>query len=321
MKKILATCTLFIVAIQFVNAQQRVNATGSVKDDKGNGVAYAFIRDWPSNYATYTDSVGDFKLTVIPNSSLLVKSTGYYDNTIAVTNNSDFKITLIPVVQSGGGSLQAQNNASKQNGNSSNQNFDFSGASFVKPKGDTQGSTYFFDNWLHGYFIKLSDSIAQNPAYLYNYDKITGSLVITQDKTSSLEVDAGQYKSFTLFDNSGNPYVFNKVPAIDNTHFAEVLSSGKKYSIYKTVKTYYKKADFSTNGVSSSGNNYDEYVDEFTYYVIKTGGQPQKLLLKTKSIKAVFSDDADMVNKFITDHSDDDINDAYLAKLGDYLNN
>jgi len=321
MKKLLIICVLFITGIQFDNAQQAIKATGTVKDDKGNGVAYAFIRDWPSNYAAYSDSAGNFKLLVAPNSNLLIKSVGYYDNTVAVAGNSDFQITLIPVAQSGGASSQAQSNTGRQNASYSNQSFDFSGASFVKPRGDTQGSNYFFDNWLHGYFIKQSDSIAQNPAYLYDYDKMTGSLVITQDKANSLEVDAEQYKSFTLFDNSGNPYVFNKVPAIDNGHFVEVLSSGNKYSIYKAVKTYYKKADFSTNGVSSSGNNYDSYVDEFTYYVIKTGGQPQKLLLKSKSIKAIFSEDADKVNKFMAEHTNDDIDDAYLTKLGDYLNN
>ena len=202
-----------------------------------------------------------------------------------------------------------------------NQNFDFSGATFVKRKDDTQGSIYFFDNWVHGYFIKQSDSLAQNPVYLYNYDKLTGSLVITQDKVNSLEVDAAQYKAFVLFDNSGNPYVFSKMPIIDNNHFVEVLSTGKKYSIYKSIKTTYKKADFSTNGMSSSGNNYDEYIDEFTYYVVKAGGQPQKLSLRTKSIKTIFNDDADKVNKFISDHANDDINDSYLSQLGDSLNN
>src|ERR1700761_8465320 len=53
----------------------------------------------------------------------------------------------------------------------------------------------------------------------------------------------------------------------------------------RAVNTKFLKADFQTNGITSSGNNYDSYVDDATYYAVKSGGQPQKFTLKRKAIK------------------------------------
>ncbi len=74
------------------------------------------------------------------------------------------------------------------------------------------------------------------------------------------------------------------------------------------------------NGVTAHGNDYDEYVDDADYYVLDIkAGQPQKLSLKKKSIKEDFAKDADKVNKYLSDNSGS-IDDAYLSKLGAYMN-
>ena len=99
-----------------------------------------------------------------------------------------------------------------------------------------------------------------------------------------------------------------------------MLSDGTNYKIYKSIKTTFVKANYSSDGVASTGNNYDEYHDDFDYYVlnVKTN-QLQEISLKKKVIKQVFAADADKLNKFMADNSGD-IDEAYLGSLGDFLN-
>jgi hypothetical protein len=135
-------------------------------------------------------------------------------------------------------------------------------------------------------------------------------------------VDKSQIKAFTLFDDNGQQAVFEMVPAIDAKHYLQVLSSGSKYKIYKDLGTKFLKADFQTNGITSSGNNYDSYVDEGVYYIVKLpDGKPQKVSLKRKAIKAAFAADADKANKYMSAHDSDEVDDNFLKGLGDYMNN
>ncbi len=123
-----------------------------------------------------------------------------------------------------------------------------------------------------------------------------------------------------IYNNAGERFDFEKMPAINISHYVQVLASGKKYKIYKLIKTKFVKADFVNNGVTSHGNDYDEYVDDADYYVVDLQtNQPQKLALKKKSIKENFAKEADKVNKFLSDNSGS-IDDAYLNKLGAYMN-
>ena len=123
-----------------------------------------------------------------------------------------------------------------------------------------------------------------------------------------------------MYNNKDERFVFAKVPGIDQSHYVQVLSSGSKYSVYKLIKTKFVKSDYVNNGVTSHGNDYDEYVDDADYYVFDVqANQSKKISLKKKSIKEGFAKDADKVNKYLSDNSGD-INDAYLAKLGDFMN-
>jgi hypothetical protein len=100
-----------------------------------------------------------------------------------------------------------------------------------------------------------------------------------------------------------------------------VLASGDNYKIYKGIKTTFEKANYSTDGLYTTGHNYDLYTDEFTYYLynVKTNTL-QEITLKKKAIKAAFTADADKLNKFMSDHSSDSIDEMYLEELGASLN-
>jgi len=185
---------------------------------------------------------------------------------------------------------------------------------------DVHGSRYLFDHWVHGFVITPKDSIKQNDNYFFNYDKIDGNFLFTGDGKSIHKVVDAEVKTITLYDGNGQVYVFEAVPAIDPKHYMLVLGGGSKYKIYKNIGTKYVKANYVNNGVTQYGNNFDEYKDESDYYVAKLpGGQPQKISLRKKAIKTAFAADGDKANKFLNDN-DGDIDDAYLAKLGDYMN-
>jgi len=187
-------------------------------------------------------------------------------------------------------------------------------------KEETQGSRYLFNTWVHGYVINSRDSLIQNPSLFFNYDKMGGGLLLTKNKHAAIEVYRENVKSFTLFDALNQPSTFAKVPEIDKTHYVQVIASGNNYKIYKSVTTKFIKSDYHSDGLASTGNNFDLYEDEFTYYIlnVKTN-QLAKIALKKKALKQAFVADENKANNYFKSN-DGDIDDSYLASLGDYMN-
>jgi hypothetical protein len=135
-----------------------------------------------------------------------------------------------------------------------------------------------------------------------------------------MQLSWDQIKSFTLFGNKDETVTFDKVPAIDPSHYSQVIASGKKYKIYKLIKTKFVRADYVNTGVTQHGNDYDEYVDDADYYVWDVqANKAQKFALKKKGLKDGFPNEADKVTKYVADNKGS-IDEAYLGKLGDYMN-
>jgi len=189
------------------------------------------------------------------------------------------------------------------------------------PKEETQGSRYFFSQWEQGYVINARGALMGSKDYQFNYDKITGGLLATKDGHSAIEVDRDKVSHFRLIKENGDTVTFANVPAIDKNHYVQVLSEGGKYGIYKTISTKFEKANYTTDGVMTQGNNFDSYTDTFEYYLIdaKTG-TTQKIVLKKKAIKTLLPGETDKLNKYVTDHSADTMDDSYIVSLGQYLN-
>lgn len=186
---------------------------------------------------------------------------------------------------------------------------------------ETKGSRYLMGDWSSGLVVNQFDTVIKNPDYLFNYDKITGDLLMTQDKKTYIEIDRPQVKSFALKNNE-NGYVFVHVPLIDNgDRYFQLLGQGDKYGAYKSIKTKLVKANGVSTGLTSVGNDYDEYVDEVVYYFVdfKNKTVKQFVELKKKSIKDV-TPEKDKTEKYFADHKKDDINDNFLTGLIKYLN-
>ncbi len=314
-------CLLFIATAQLIKAQTNT-VSGSVKDEKGTPLHFVFVGDSESKNAVLSDSLGNFTIGIKPGSKLEFELAGYENTTINPDKNN---ASLQIVLKAGSSTANSQGTVStKLVETNSNEALPTMGdGGLIAPghqKGNLRGNRYLFDNFVHGFVINSNNELIHNPDYLFDYDKIGGMLLVTKDKNNITEVSWDQTKSFTLYNKADQRFVFEKVPAIDKSHYVQVLASGPKYKIYKLIKTNFVKSDYVNNGVTAHGNDYDEYVDDADYYVLDIqANQPKKLSLKKKSIKENFAKDADKVNKYLSDNSGD-IDDAYLSKLGDYMN-
>ncbi|WP_461449777.1 hypothetical protein [Mucilaginibacter sp.] len=298
---------------------QTISIRGKVSDDKGNPVAFVFIKDAQHNYATFSDPNGAFKLNVDPASELIATSNNFEKSIVKIDNQAIINIVMHP----GGvaSTATATGNAFTVTEIGARGKDTQPLAQFGTTKEELHGSPYLFSTWVHGYAVTTSDSIKQNDSYLFNYEKTTGILLYTSGGNTMKAVTKGEIKGFTLFDDNGQVYTFTDVPAINPKVYVQVLSSGNKYIIYKDINTQFHKADFTTNGITSSGNNYDSYDDNSNYYLVKLpGGTPQKLSLKRKAIKNAFAADEDKVNQFLS-ANDSEIDDTFLEKLGNFMNN
>jgi hypothetical protein len=188
-------------------------------------------------------------------------------------------------------------------------------------KEETVGNRYLFTRWVNGSVRNLRDSVFNYPNVLYNYDKIGQSLLLYQDKKIVIEVYSDQIKSFTL-KGPDKDYVFEHINLINTEDFFQRVVTNKKYSLVKTVRTRFVKADYSTNGISESGNNYDEYKDLSTYYIIFPGTKDfAKIELKKKSIKQALPKESARIDGFFYTNNPEAVDEAFLIKLFDELNN
>jgi hypothetical protein len=187
-------------------------------------------------------------------------------------------------------------------------------------KEDTKGSRYFNGNWVKGSVVGSNNIVYNDQGYFYNYDKISHHLFMTSNKKDVIEIDDDKVKSFTLNNNMGVDYSFEKIPALDQSAFLQVIAKDSaKYSAYKLTKTKFVKANYHTDGLVESGKNYDEYVDETEYYIGFKNNNYKKIDLNKKSLSKSLADNP-KVQAYFKDHKDDEINESFLFDLLTYLN-
>ena len=79
-------------------------------------------------------------------------------------------------------------------------------------KGDTKGSRYLFPDWVGGAVTTKGGLVIAKDSLLYNYDKISHNLYLTDQKTV-VQVDGENIKSFT-FNSAGRPMTFVRLESI-----------------------------------------------------------------------------------------------------------
>jgi hypothetical protein len=189
----------------------------------------------------------------------------------------------------------------------------------VSHQEDTRGSRYLLKNYAMGLIVDNGGNIINDSLSRLNYDKVDGQLMIAQDARNYLEVDKDRVVAFAL-KTPDTAFVFLNVPVLSKSNYFLLIANGPKYSIYKSIRTKFVKANYRSTGLVETGNNYDEYVDKETYFWIDAKNAAGVLELKKKSIREAFAAEKTKLEDFFAHHKYDDIDDALLKKLIFYLN-
>lgn len=189
----------------------------------------------------------------------------------------------------------------------------------VKHQDETKGSRYLLKGFAYGVIVDFTGKVIADSIHLLNYDKIDGQLMIAQDAGNYLEVDKEKVAAFA-FKTPDTSFVFLNVPILSKINYFMLIASGPRYSAYKSVRTKFVKANYVSNGLTESGNNYDEYVDTDTYFWVAGKDNAGVFELKKKSIKSVFAGEKERVEDYFSKHKLDDIDDHFVKGLIDYLN-
>jgi hypothetical protein len=139
-----------------------------------------------------------------------------------------------------------------------------------------------------------------------------------------VQVDGENIKAFTLT-SAGQPMTFVRLESVQpNVFFQQLVepgTSGSGYGLYKLTRTTLKKADYHTDGLVESGNNYDEFVDVSEYYFVTPGGkEAKKVELKKKAIREAMTDARQKTDDYFAAHRSEDINELFLIGLVSSLN-
>jgi hypothetical protein len=185
---------------------------------------------------------------------------------------------------------------------------------------NTKGRRYLFDGWAKGNVITSKGDVINNDTMLFNLDKMNNTLLVTEDKNNIIAVNRADISSMTLSDGK-ETYHFERVDAINPQGFLQVLAKKENgYILYKSIRTKFEKADYHTDGLMESGKSYDEYSDEYKYFIVMPDGKSFKeVALKSKSIKEAVGTDPKAA-QFFSAHKNDPVNETYLSALVDYLN-
>ncbi|HEY2349624.1 MAG TPA: hypothetical protein VGH64_11425 [Puia sp.] len=184
----------------------------------------------------------------------------------------------------------------------------------------TRGSPFLIPIYVPGLVISQSYGIINKKEYHYNYDKVTGNLLLIKDKESPIAVDRELVNSFCLKLDKGG-YIFMRVPLINSNEFFQVINKGPKYSCYKLFKNIFINANQKTNGYVTDGNDYDEYQDIETYYMVDERKKEWSIFeLTKKSVKKTLGAQNITASQFFKDHRYEVLTESTLSKLVEELN-
>ena len=185
----------------------------------------------------------------------------------------------------------------------------------------TKGSPYLVAAFVRGVVIDPKDSVTDRSEYLYNYNKSTGNLLLKKNSEKPFAVFKDQIKMFCLKTDQGG-YIFMNVPVINANEFLQVIARGPKYSCYKLYKNVFIPYNSkSTNGYQPDGQEFDEYRDILTYYILNEKKEDWSVFeLTKKSIRKVLYSESAVVEPFFKEHRNEDVDETLVSELVQELN-
>jgi len=183
------------------------------------------------------------------------------------------------------------------------------------------GSRYLTKKWSRG-TVEMWDHKRLpegDQILLFNYDKLDDQIYVINQYGKQWTYPIDSILRFDLVENSVI-YSFEKIPWISNNFFLmSIYKSEKGYSLYKRLFTKYIRAGYTNAGYYSEGKKYDEYVDNYEYYLIYPGNSVfRKLNLKEGVIRRALKEESALLDEFFTLH-EKDINEQSLLAIIQYI--
>ncbi len=317
--------------------------SGIVKDESNRPLAGVFVVNKGDKTAVETKQNGYFQIEVSEGDLLKFSKEGYntvianpgHDTLLAVILKNNFNtlkmINLFSRKDETESSDQQQRNRvinneiisttfqDYQKGNTGSRN----NSAFLPVyhlKESTQGSAYLFPDWCKGAVLDTAGNVVYRPENFYNYDKINNRLILRMDENYVMQLDFTNVLAFKLSDNI-HTCMLEKVPLINpGLYFQKLNTTDGNYEFVKQINTRFEPANFQTNGMISSGHNYDLYTDNFSYFLVNAvKGTYKKIDMKKKTITEYFRDEP-FANDFFRQHGSEIVSEQLVADLVNALN-
>ena len=193
---------------------------------------------------------------------------------------------------------------------------------------NVRGSQFFYPGFQDGSVTTINNEQLTG-IYQFLFDKVRQELFITSktDKSSSPEVlvaEKQQVKSFSITTDREHTFVAARIYDPSNTtDFYELLNKNDSpYTLLKAVKTTFVKMDYRDLEKVKHGDIYDEFVDKTSYYVSYKSGKPREISFRKKNLANAFQADKKiLIENYIDNHPNDDVDEGYLLNLVYSANN
>jgi hypothetical protein len=186
-----------------------------------------------------------------------------------------------------------------------------------------RGTPYLFDEWNPGNIYLTDSTYIKNVNIKYNI-YTDDLLYLNSTSGDSLIINRSMIWKFEIIDKPPDDIILMKEMDFKpgktaKKVFVRVIYDGKSKLVLKYNKTFIKA---NYKGAYATGNKYDEYIDDYQYYIIKSSNNPVKIKLNKKSVVKALSDKEDKVKAYLDGHSlklnnEDDI--AELIKFYDSI--
>ena len=165
-----------------------------------------------------------------------------------------------------------------------------------------RGTPYFLPDWIKGQVEMNAGQSYTNVPLKFNAYQQQLILLRTWAGNDSIIVDAGQVKRFTLKNNDGQTYLFERLPtartndqSLKDGYFL-VLYEGKTTLLKRIAKTF-KPADYKNPYANDV--RYDAFRDAFSYYLLTPDQRLTKVKLSDKSLIDALGDRKDDLKTFV----------------------
>lgn len=182
---------------------------------------------------------------------------------------------------------------------------------------------YFEGGWVRAKLLRADNSVLSNDSFLYNFDKIDRSLLMTVDNKNVFEIDHREFKAIIFYVHD-SAYLFKHIDFINDKDLFQILINSKDgYSLCKVMRTKLVKFYSSIGLQPARLSPLDKYEDIIMYYIFFPNRDYKKIfLLKKSAIARSFRLDPDgqKVSEYLDVIGKKELTESDLIQMINYLN-